>query len=132
MRVLICLLLALTFMAPAFAKSVEVDTDKVLVVMVYSNSCKKFCDEVRPMLAKIEDKYGDKVAVHMLGISGDDLARSKEMEKKLGISGFLPGMIDHVPAVGIFSPKRKLVKEIISSKKFDQYTRYIDVALKAK
>ena len=84
------------------------------------------------MLTKIEEKYGDKVAVHMLGISGDDLAKSKEMEKKLGISGFLPAMLDLVPAVGIFSAKRKLVKELISSKKFDQYTKYIDVALKAK
>ena len=132
MRVLISLFLALTFMAPAFAKSAEVDPDKVLVVMVYSSSCKKFCNEVRPMLAKIEEKYGDKVAVHMLGISGDDLAKSKEMEKRLGISGFLPAVLDLVPAVGIFSAKRKLVKELISSKKFDQYTKYIDVALKAK
>lgn len=129
----IVLLIALALLsspgsAPA-ADLVSIDPDKVLVVMVYDHHCKKSCDDMRPRIEEIRQTYGDTIAVHSIDVSKDVLDQAKDKAKRLGISGFLPAVIDYVPCVGIFTRKRKLVKELPVARKKEVYVKHIEKAL---
>jgi thiol-disulfide isomerase/thioredoxin len=108
----------------------RLDADKVLVLMAYSNSCKKWCKEVKPRLGKVEEKYGDKVVVHMVNVSKEHFDGSMEKAKQLGIPGFLVEVRDWVPCVAVFTRDRKLIKELTGAKNLETYCKFIDKALK--
>lgn len=108
----------------------ELDPDKVLVLMAYSNTCKKWCKEVKPRLQKVEEKYGDRVVVHMVNVSKGHFEGSMSKARQLGIPGFLIEVRDWVPCVAVFTRKRKLIKELTGSKNVETYCKFIDKALK--
>jgi hypothetical protein len=112
--------------------AVIIDADKPVVVMIFDDKCKKWCSEVRPILHALKEEYGDKVAFHEIDCSEKVLKAANESARQLGLGHFLGGVIDYVPVVGVFTPKRRLIKEIIGSKSRETYVSYIETALKAK
>lgn len=114
---------------PADAKNV--DSDKVLVVLLHAQSCRTWCKEVRPVLEEIKKDYKDeKVVIHELDITDEQLPDTKDLAKKLGVASFIPAAMDSVPCVGIFTPERRLVGELTGPQKKSTYKKYIDRALK--
>lgn len=117
---------------PVSSHEVKLDPDKVLVTMYYSETCKKWCKEVRPVMAAIVDKYGDKVAVREMSVGKSELENTKKLEKDLGIPGFHEGVFDYVPCVAIFSKRRKLIKEVPGAKDLIKYSEFVDKALSSR
>ena len=126
-----CLFLIVASACPSLAKKKpEIDADKVILVMVFDNHCEsRWCPKIKALLMEVQDKYKDKIGVHGINASLKD--KAKEEEKKLGVSGFVAGVVDYVPCVGVFTKKRKLVREISGLKKVEEYNKYIDKALKS-
>lgn len=110
-------------------KKAKLDADKVLVVMFYDNHCaNKWCPPVKTTLKAVKEKYGDKIAVHMINMSELDEAKIKS--KKLGVYACMGDVLDLIPVVVIFSKKRKLIREISGVKNEKAYCKFIDKALK--
>ncbi len=120
----------LIFCIPAFAESERSD-GAVLVLMVYNDKCTKYCGEVRPVLQELKIAYGERVLIKEVNASQQVLAQSQKQTEALGAGGFLKGVMDSVPCVGIFTKKRRLVKELAGVKKKEVYARFIDKALES-
>jgi thioredoxin-like negative regulator of GroEL len=132
---LICLsaiLLLATVPAALADKKPILDGDKPLVLMIYDTHCKKWCGQVRPILDELKTQYGDRVVFYELDFSEKSLKASSETAKQLGVLGFVQGIIDWIPAVGIFTASRKPVKELTGLKKKSVYEEGIEKALKEK
>lgn len=118
------------FNTRALAADEILDSDKVLLLMVFDSHCTKWCGQVRPMLHDIKAEFGDKIALYELDFSEKELKTSTEKAKQLGVSGFVKDVIDWIPTVGIFTPKRRLVAEFPGIKKKQVYIDNIQKALK--
>ncbi len=133
-RIIICacsaLLLSLLPIASQAADA-PVDKDKVLVVMVYDGGCHLWCDEVRPIIADVTKKYGDKVTLREIDVQESALKASLGTADQLGVKSFVQGALAWVPTVGVFTPKRKLIKALPGVNKGDTYKKCIEKALKA-
>ncbi len=125
------LLLALLPISTQAADAPKKDGDKVLVVMVYDGGCHLWCDEVRPIISDVTKKYGDKVALKEIDVQESALKASLGTADKLGVKSFVQGALAWVPTVGIFTPKRKLIKTLPGVNKGDTYKKCIEKALKA-
>ncbi len=125
-----CGLLCCSFPLQALAAEAVVDGDKPLVLMIFDDKCKKWCSQVRPILGELKEQYGDKVAFHEIDCSENVLKGANESAKKLGVGGFLAGVLDFVPIVGVFTSKRRLVREIVGAKTKQVYIDFIESALK--
>lgn len=113
------------------SKSEAGSQDRVLILMVYDDDCKKYCSQVRPILTDLKGLYGERVILRQLNVTQAVLDKTYEEAKELGVGTFLKGVLDYVPCVGVFTRKRKLVKELPGVKKKDVYARYIDKALES-
>lgn len=107
------------------------DADKVLILMLFDENCKKWCPKVRPILAELKTQYGEKVAIHELDVTQSVLKTSTDTAKQLGVLPFLKGALDYVPLVGIFTRKRQLVKELSGLKTKETYDKFVEKALGA-
>lgn len=107
------------------------DADKVLILMLFDENCKKWCPKVRPILAELKTQYGEKIAIHELDVTQAELKNSTETAKQLGVLPFLKGALDYVPLVGIFTRKRQLVKELSGLKTKETYDKFVEKALGA-
>lgn len=126
------LLLTIAAVPPVNAGDEQlVDGDKVLVVMLYDGHCKKWCNEVKPILSTIKEDYGEKIALHELDVSDTTLKTTLDSAKQLGVASFVKGALDWVPTVGVFTPKRKLIRELPGVTKKEVYLKCIEKALKA-
>lgn len=105
------------------------DNGGALVVLLYDEHCKTWCEKVRPIMRELKEHYGNKVKVVELNTSHSALKESKKEAKELGVSGFLADYCDFVPYVGMFNRKRKLVKELQGPKEKDTYVQAIDKVL---
>ncbi|MBX9692122.1 MAG: hypothetical protein K2Z81_07045 [Cyanobacteria bacterium] len=117
---------------PAAVYAAEEKTDgKVLVLMVYDDQCQKFCGQVRPILQELKAEYADRVFVQEVNTTQNVLSKSQKLTEELGVGSFLPGVIDSVPCVGVFTRRKRLVKELTGVKKKEVYVRFIEKALGA-
>lgn len=107
------------------------DADKVLILMLFDENCKKWCPKVRPILAELKTQYGEKIAIHELDVTQTELKASTETARQLGVLPFLKGALDYVPLVGIFTRKRQLVKELSGLKTKETYDKFVEKALGA-
>ncbi|HEY9871267.1 MAG TPA: hypothetical protein V6D08_19055 [Candidatus Obscuribacterales bacterium] len=106
------------------------DKRPVLVVLIFDESCKAWCQKVRPVMKELKDQYGDKVEIIELDASAPTLKDAETRAKAYGVYGFLRDSADWVPIVGIFSGRRKLLKELVGPKQKDVYVAAIDKALR--
>ena len=79
----ICLFLASLNPCLAAKKKIEIDPDKVIVVMIFDDHCMKWCPKVKAVLMQVSQKYGDKIAIHQIDMSEQHLAEAKVKAKKL-------------------------------------------------
>src|SRR5215813_3866650 len=88
----------------------------VLVVLIFDESCKVWCQKVRPIMKELKGQYTDKIEVIELDASQPTLKQAETVAKSYGVYGFLRDSADWVPIVGIFSSRKKLLKELVGPK----------------
>jgi hypothetical protein len=135
MRLIQYLLLLLLLMTSTIGPVVSAPAranQQVLVVLIFDQSCKAWCQKVRPMMKELGEVYGDKVVFAELDASHDKLKEAEGRAKELGVYNFLSDSADWVPIVGVFNPQRKLVKELVGPKQKEVYAGAIDKALACK
>lgn len=128
---LLLLVIAAGLVNPALSAPAK-PGQQVLVVLIFDQSCKAWCQKVRPMMKELGEVYGDKVSFAELDASHDKLKEAEARAKELGVYSFLSDSADWVPIVGVFSPQRKLVKELVGPKQKEVYAGAIDKALVCK
>ena len=106
------------------------DTSRVLVVLAFDQTCKKWCSVVRPMVEKLKQEYHDRVDFAELDFTQSELPNTTRLGKELGIGKVIEDAGQYVPEVLVFAAKRKLVKELDYSKGEADYRRAIDDALR--
>jgi len=111
------------------SSEVKVESNKPLVIFVYDRSCKISCGVARPIIKDIQTEYEDKVQFVELDVSKDKLADSRKTAKTLGVLSFLNDSEDWYPAVGVFSAKRKMVKQLLGTRTKEQYLSAIEKAI---
>lgn len=126
--VLVCILFLVG--NAASAADAVLDGDKTLVLMIFDDHCKVYCKEVRPILQTLKEEYGDRVAFHEIDFSEKTKKAAFESAKQLGVQGSIAAMLDFIPIVGVYTAKRKIVKEISGAKTKETYVKYIESALK--
>lgn len=119
------------FCAPAPAGE-EANDGRVLVVFVFDKSCRISCDAVRPIFKQLKVEYGDKVRFVELDVSKEVLKESRKTAQELRVGRFLDDTEDWYPAVGVFTGRRKKIKEILGAKPKEQYVQAIEKALSAQ
>lgn len=118
---------SVSFLPTALAEQNQTSTP--LVVFVFDKSCKISCNSVRPLIRELQSQYTDRVNFVELDVSKDTIKDSETTAKSLGVSAFLSETEDWYPAVGVFSSKRKLVKQILGAKTKDKYQEAIEKAI---
>lgn len=81
-------------------------------------------------MKELKDQYGDKVEIVELDASAPTLKDGEAPAKAYGVYGFLRDSADWVPIVGIFSGRRKLLKELVGPNQKNVYVAAIDKALR--
>ncbi len=125
-----CIVLCLLSAGAAIAAEAQVDGDRTLVLMLFDDKCKVYCKEVRPILKTLKDEYGDRVAFHEIDFSDNVKKAGFETAKQLGVLSSVGDMLDYIPVIAVYTPRRRLVKEIIGAKDRPTYVKYIESALK--
>ncbi len=105
------------------------DKRPVLVVLIFDESCKVWCQKVRPIMQELKGQYTNKIEVIELDASQPTLKQAETDAKSHGVYGFLRDSADWVPIVVIFSGRRKLLKELVGPKQKEVYVAAIDKAL---
>ena len=103
-----------------------------IVVFVFDRSCKLSCNTVRPVLKELETEYQDRVQFVQYDVSKETIKEARQSAKSLGVLSFLDDHEEWYPAVGVFSSKRKLVKQILGAKPRDAYREAIEKSLALK
>lgn len=106
--------------------------EKVLIVVIYDRSCKKWCEQARPVIKEMAAAYGSDVKVLELDAAPEALPDSKEKAKESGVYNFLRASTDFVPLVGFFAAncnERKLIKQLAGPKSRDVYEAALKKAL---
>jgi hypothetical protein len=103
-----------------------------LVVFVFDKSCKISCGIVQPIIRELQTEYSGRVDFVELDVSKDSIKDSQKTAKSLGVSSFLSDTEDWYPAVGMFTSRRKMVKQILGAKSKDVYKTAIEKALASK
>lgn len=116
--------------AAAFAADAMLDGDRTLVLMLFDDKCKVYCKEVRPILKTLKEEYGDRVAFHEIDFSDNVKKAGFETAKQLGVLGSIGDMLDYIPVIAVYTPRRKLVREIVGAKNKATYVEWIECALK--
>jgi thiol-disulfide isomerase/thioredoxin len=104
----------------------------VLVVLIFDEGCKTWCQKVRPMMGELKEMFGNQIEVAELDATQDKLKDAEAKAKSLGIAAFLRDSAEWVPIVGVFNPQRKLVKELVGPKGKDTYVSAVKKALAAR
>ena len=131
-RLVIMVLLSLAavgVMRSSAAEESLPDKRPVLVVLIFDESCKVWCQKVRPIMKELKGQYTDKIEVIELDASQPALKQAETVAKSYGVYGFLRDSADWVPIVGIFSGRKKLLKELVGPKQKEVYVAAIDKAL---
>lgn len=130
---LLLMLSNLLFLSTMSTLADEVKTESpasnVLVVFVFDKSCKVACTKVRPSLNELKEEYGDRVEYVELDVSKDCMKESEKTAKSLHVYNFLQDTEEWYPAVGVFSARRKLVKQILGTKTKEMYKAAIEKAI---
>jgi thiol-disulfide isomerase/thioredoxin len=126
--------LLVSFAAPAWAaETLSTEStdlkDKPLVMLIFDQTCKVWCKQVRPIMKELQDEYRDRVGFAELDATESVLTDSKKKAKELGIGGYFSDAADYVPVVLIFTANRKLVKELPGPKTRKDYENVIDKAM---
>ena len=118
-------LLYLTALATAIYA--QEPAQQAVIVILYSQHCKAYCQKVRPILQELKQQY-PKIAFLELDTSSETLPESKAKAKELGRSvlQFVTDYADVVPYVGFFNSKRKLVKDLSGPKTKELYVSVIE------
>ncbi|HEY9759306.1 MAG TPA: hypothetical protein V6C97_29375 [Oculatellaceae cyanobacterium] len=103
--------------------------DKPLVTLIFDQTCKVWCKQVRPIMKELQDEYHDKVGFAELDATEAVLVETRKKAKDLGISGYFSDAADYVPVVLIFTANRKLVKELPGPKTRKDYEAVIEKAM---
>ena len=122
-------LAAVCGMTSTAAQESLADKRPLLVVLIFDESCKVWCQKVRPIMKELKGQYSDKIEVVELDASQTTLKQAESVAKSYGVYGFLRDSADWVPIVGIFSSRKKLLKELVGPKQKDVYVAAIDKAL---
>jgi hypothetical protein len=113
----------------AIAATSDPTPQHVLVVLIFDEGCKVWCQKVRPIMKELKEQYGQRVDFLELDASAGTMKETEAKAKEAGVVSFLHDSADWVPIVGVFSPKRRLIKELVGPKSKDTYVSVIDKAL---
>lgn len=105
---------------------------EAVVVLLYDDHCKTWCEKVRPILRELKERYGQRVSFAELNTAPAALKDTKKLAKDLGVSSFLADYCDFVPYVGVFNQRKKLIKELQGPKDKDIYVQAIEKVLAEK
>lgn len=103
-----------------------------MVVLVFDDSCGKWCNLVKPIMKDLQGKYAN-VRFVEINASPSVIKEAKKTAKQLKIDNFLAATTDNIPEVGVFTHKAekgpKLQKELVGLKGKDVYVSAIEHAL---
>lgn len=120
--------------ATTSAGSVSVSARKVLVLLMFDQNCKTWCEQVKPLISELEQEYGSQVQFVQMDTSESSLQESKKVAKELGVMSFLAAFGAWVPHVGVFSSasgKMKVIQDLQGAKDKSAYIAAIQKALQA-
>ena len=100
-----------------------------MVLLIFDQTCKVWCKQVRPVMKELEEQYRDRVGFVELDATESVLADTKKKAKEMGISGYFADAADYVPVVLVFTANRKLVKELPGPKSRKDYESVIQKAI---
>lgn len=123
------LVLLLLFTVAPSAVAADAAGRKVLIVLIFDEGCKLWCQKVRPMMGELKKEFGDQIEVAEIDASAKTLKDAEAKARSLGIFPFLRDSAEWVPIVGVFSPDRKLIKELVGPKQKDTYVLAVKKAL---
>ena len=103
--------------------------DKPLVTLIFDQTCKVWCKQVRPVMKELQEQYSGRVGFSELDATDSVLPETKKKAKELGIGGYFSDAADYVPVVLIFTAQRKLVKELPGPKTKEAYQAVIEKAM---
>jgi thiol-disulfide isomerase/thioredoxin len=112
------------------AASTTTQPDKLpWVVFIYSRDC-PVCQKVHPIIEGLQTTYKSKVHFVKLDITDDKAVQdSRKLAKSMKFDSFFALYEDSFPAVGIFSDRKKCVKELFGENTKATYTASIDAAI---
>lgn len=105
---------------------------KVLVLLMFDQNCKTWCELVKPLIAELEKEYGAEVQFVQLDTSEEALKESKKVARELGVMSFLAAYGAWVPHVGVFSSaagKMRVIQDLQGAKEKSAYVAAIHKAL---
>lgn len=126
---LACSFVAVFALNPALATDPPSAEYKPLVVLVFDQTCKAWCSQVRPVIKELQTEYGDRVTFAELDATDSVLAETKKQAKELGLLSWMTDVRDYVPLVAFFDNKRKVVNELLGPKTKKDYKENIEKAL---
>jgi thiol-disulfide isomerase/thioredoxin len=102
-----------------------------ILVFIHSTEC-PVCARVRPIMKRLETTYKGKAQFIFLDVT-DDQAKEKarQIAKAAGFRAFFALYEDTYPCVGIFTAKKKCMKELFGYQTEDKYTSTLDKAMSA-
>ncbi len=117
--------------AAADTPSIAARSQQPTVVFVYARTC-RFCKAFGPVVDQLEAQFKDKANFVRLDVT-DAAARNKSrsMAEALSIDCFLSFYEDTYPAVGIFSPSKKCLKEFYGINEKDRIASIISRAIQS-
>lgn len=103
-----------------------------VVMAVFDENCKIWCDRVRPVMRALAKEYEGKVVFVELDASDHHLNESKRRARQLGYGRHFVDALEYVPDVMIFDTTRKMVRDLSGPKNKSEYKSAINLALMAR
>lgn len=128
LAVLVALVVALGQPISAMAQTVQ--PGRPMIIFIYSKKC-DVCPRVKPVLADLQQQYGDKIEFITLDVTDDALkAEARKRGKELGVGAFVAFCVDAFPTVGVFGPNHRVIKELYGYHPRQAYEELIGRAIK--
>jgi thiol-disulfide isomerase/thioredoxin len=129
-RNIIRLVAATIFSASSFCGSLPTE-NKPLVVVVYADWC-PLCQKLKPVLARINEKYSGKIHFVRLDVtSKETTAKSRLQAQSLGLEQFFEQSRDKTSLVVIQDPAGHEVFRAVHDYDFQHYATVLDQQLRA-
>lgn len=103
--------------------------DRPLVMIIFDHGCKKWCEQVRPVIRQLEQQYKGRVSFVELDVSLSSRKESRKVAERLGLARRFDDMTDYAPAVYACTGKHNWSRELIGPKSKSTYATVIDQAL---
>lgn len=114
--------------AIAPAATAQKVTPPATVVLVYDDSCTRWCTEIKPLLSDLKTQF-PAVRFLELNASPSVMPQSQKAAEKLHLKSFLTLAADQTPVVGVFTKEGKQSSELTGFKSRSVYAAAVKKAL---